>query len=85
MQLLPDVPVQMCHFHQLQIVNRCLTRNPKSAAACELRTLVLNLKSSTETSFKESLAAWHMQHKTFLNERSTHPATLHTQALEKHL
>lgn len=74
-QLLPGVPVQMCHFHQVQIVNRYLTRNPKSVAACALRTLVLNLKNSTETSFKEALAAWHTQHRTFLNERSIHPVT----------
>ncbi|MDO4777817.1 MAG: hypothetical protein Q4A06_10275 [Cardiobacteriaceae bacterium] len=88
-QLLPGVPVQMCHFHQVQIINRYLTRNPKSVAACELRALVLNLKNSTETSFKEALAAWHTQHKNYLNERGTHPVNrtlaLHTQALEKRL
>ena len=80
--LLAGIPMQMCYFHQVQIVNRYLTRNPKSSAARELRALVLNLKNSTQTSFKEALAIWHMQHQTFLNERSTHPHTMHTSAWE---
>ena len=71
-QLLPAVPVQMCHFHQVQSINRYLTRSPKSVAA---RALVLNLKNSMPTSFKEGLAAWHTQHETCLSKRSTHPVT----------
>ena len=82
--LLAGISMQMCHFHQVQIVNRYLTRNPKGSAGRELRALVLNLKNSTQTSFKEALAVWHMQHQTFLNERSPTPSpgahTMHTSA-----
>jgi hypothetical protein len=28
-QLFSDIPVQMCHFHQKQIITRYLTNNPK--------------------------------------------------------
>lgn len=31
-QLFADIPVQMCHFHQKQIITRYLTRNPKLEA-----------------------------------------------------
>jgi len=35
--LFGDIPVQMCQFHQIQIVQRYLTRKPKSQAAIELK------------------------------------------------
>ena len=31
-----DIPVQLCHFHQVKTVNRYLTRKPKTAAAQDL-------------------------------------------------
>jgi hypothetical protein len=31
-----DIPVQMCHFHQLAIIKRYLTRSPKLEASKEL-------------------------------------------------
>ena len=39
----PDIPVQMCQFHQIKIIVRHLTRKPKSPAAQALRTLSLTL------------------------------------------
>ena len=42
----PDIPVQMCQFHQIKIIVRHLTRKPKNPAAQALRTLSLTL---TET------------------------------------
>ena len=35
-QTFPDIPVQLCHFHQVQTVRRYLTRNPKTEAGKEL-------------------------------------------------
>ena len=60
------------HNASRKTISRYFTRSPKSGAA---RALVLNLKNSTQTSFKERLAAWHIQHEIYLNERSTHPVT----------
>lgn len=34
-----SIPTQMCQFHQVAIVTRALTRNPKSQAGIELREL----------------------------------------------
>ena len=35
----PDVPIQMCQFHQIKIIVRHLTRKPKIPAAQALRAL----------------------------------------------
>ena len=75
MQMFADIPVQLCHFHQVKTVNRYLTRKPKTVAAQDLRELVLTLKSSSRHQFESALNDWFEQHKSFLNERSIHPET----------
>ena len=42
-ELFPDIPCQLCQFHQIQIITRYLTRKPKLEAAVELRSLVRQL------------------------------------------
>lgn len=75
MQLYSDIPTQLCHFHQVQILNRYLTRNPKTVAGKALRQLALSLKYSTRSSFQVAFEAWYSQHKAFLNERSLNEET----------
>ena len=58
-KLFPGIPMQLCQFHQVQIIQRHLTRRPKSLAACELKTLALTLKNTTQTGFEAALQAWH--------------------------
>ena len=74
-QLFPDIPVQLCHFHQVKTVGRYLTRNPQTAAGKELWRLALSLKSSRRTDFESSLKAWLERHQDFLNERTKNPET----------
>ncbi len=74
-QLFPDIPVQLCHFHQVKTVGRYLTRNPQTAAGKELWYLALSLKSSRRADFESSLKAWFERHKDFLNERTRNPET----------
>ena len=74
-KLFPGIPMQLCQFHQVQIIQRYLTRRPKSLAACELKALALTLKNSTQTDFEAALQTWHERHKAFLNERTTNPLT----------
>ena len=38
-QLFADIPAQMCHFHQKQIITRYLTNNPKLEAGIELKKI----------------------------------------------
>lgn len=33
-----DFPIQMCHFHQIAVITRYLTRRPKLEASKELRS-----------------------------------------------
>ncbi|WP_416178191.1 IS256 family transposase, variant Zn-binding type [Bergeriella denitrificans] len=75
MQLYPDTPTQLCHFHQVQILNRYLTRNPKTKAGKALRQLALSLKHSTKKDFHAAFETWYGQHKAFLNERSINEET----------
>ena len=75
MQMFADIPVQLCHFHQVKTVNRYLTRKPKAAAAQDLRELVLTLKNNNRLQFESALNGWFERHKSFLNERTVNPET----------
>jgi len=65
----------MCHFHQLQIITRYLTRRPKLEASRELRNLSLTLTNTSEKKFKKDLKLWHKKWKHFLNEKTINPET----------
>lgn len=70
LQLFPEIPAQLCQFHQVKTVSRYLTRNPKTAAGKSLWQLTLTLKDSSKADFQRALQAWFEQHKGFLNERT---------------
>ncbi len=65
-----NIPVQMCQFHQVAIVTRYITRNPKLEAGIELKSLTHNLTHSTRSEFTEQLNVWYNRWKKFLNEKS---------------
>lgn len=64
------LPVQMCHFHQIQIVSRYTTRYPRLPAAKELVQLAQLLPQTDEASFVYWLGEWHKKWQDFLNEKS---------------
>lgn len=74
-QLFKDIPVQMCHFHQAQIIQRYITKNPKLEASIELKKIVETLTSTNADAFSKNLAEWHETWKEFLKEKTTHPLT----------
>ena len=80
----PDVPIQMCQFHQIKIIVRHLTRKPKSPAAQALRAL-LTLTESTQAAFEAALKCWYEQYAAFLNERSVNEKTGHSHYTHKRL
>ena len=65
-----DIPVQICHFHQLQTVTKYLTRRPKTAAGKELRSLALTLSNTDEVTFTNALVAYEKKWQDFLNEKT---------------
>ena len=70
-----DIPVQMCHFHQTQIIERYLTTKPKLEASKELKNIITILTKTTEQLFTEELSNWYNQWETFLKEKTTNPET----------
>ena len=71
----PDIPVQLCHFHQKAIIRRYLTKNPKLPASIHLKQLTDTLgsidKKEFEYLFKRYLIYWEY----FLKEKTFNPET----------
>ncbi len=72
-----DIPVQICHFHQLQTVTKYLTRKPKTDAGVELRRLALTLTKTNGKIFTEALATWEKRWHTFYTEKTYVAGTKH--------
>lgn len=75
LQMFPQVPLQLCQFHQIKIVTRYLSRKPKLEAGKELRAITLTLTRTTEKSFVRKLQAWYGKWCGFLRERTVDSAT----------
>lgn len=65
-----DIPVQVCHFHQLQMVTRYLTRRPKTEAGQKLRSLALTLTRTNQKTFTKVLTAWEKKYHSFYTEKT---------------
>jgi hypothetical protein len=72
-----DVPVQMCHFHQLAILKRYLTSKPKLVAGQELQSIVKTLPNSNESLFSKQLDDWYAKWKDFIHERTFRKDGIH--------
>jgi len=70
-----DIPMQMCQFHMLQIINRKLTRKPQSIAAGALRKLALKLTEQTREEFTNNLNIWYLEYKNYYNEHDISETT----------
>jgi hypothetical protein len=68
--LFPTIPMQMCQFHMVKIVNRYLTRKPKTNASKELRDIVLKLTRSSRCEFTDLLEKWDLKWDDYLNEQT---------------
>lgn len=71
LQMVENIPVQMCQFHQLAIIRRYLTKNPKMLASKELWAFAQLLTITDQESFEGGLNDWYNKWKDFLNERYT--------------
>lgn len=70
-----DIPVQMCVFHQKQIIRRYITKNPILEANQELNALVSMLWNITKREIESWLVNWHKRHKEFIEQISVNPVT----------
>ena len=64
-----EIPTQMCHFHQCQIMRRYITKNPKLQANKELKEIVYWLPRTDKACFESELQRRYEKHKEFLNEQ----------------
>lgn len=67
--LVSNIPTQMCNFHQVAIIRRYLTKNPKMQASKDLWELTLLLVRTDKESFEGGLNEWYSKWEYFLNER----------------
>ena len=74
-RMFPGLPVQLCQFHQIQIITRYLSKRPKLLAGKTLRNLTLLLTKTTKEEFIYQLNQWHHIWKEFLKEKTMHPQT----------
>jgi len=72
-----DIPVQICHFHQMKNVTKYLTRRPETLAGQKLRNIMLTLPKTNEKEFTKLLNDWHKQWKDFINEKTKVLGTKH--------
>ncbi len=70
-----SIPVQMCQFHQVAIIRRYITKNPKLPASIELKELVSMMKMTDRESFEGGLNNWFIKWEDFLNERTVNIET----------
>ncbi len=66
----PGVPIQLCHFHQAQIIRRYTTNNPKTDCGKALKKLMGQLTLTDYESFVSQLDALREEFKAFLKERN---------------
>jgi len=84
-QSFEKIPVQMCQFHQVAIIRRYITKNPKMQSSKELKSVVDLMKHTDKESFQGALQAWFTKWESFLNERTINSETLKSHYTHKRL
>ena len=69
-KLFPEIPFQLCQFHQFQTVTRYISKNPKLQASQELRQIMFDLKCTDHASFNFWIEEWFKKWGQFLEEKS---------------
>ncbi len=74
-KLFPDIPFQLCQFHQFQRVTQLISKHPKLEASQELRAIMFNLKQTDTASFEFWLSEWYEKWEHFLKEKTVDEIT----------
>ena len=69
-EVFSDIHVQMCHFHQKQILKRYLTSKPKLEAGQELSAIGKTITFMREEDFEKLLDDWFGRWEDFLKEKT---------------
>lgn len=73
----PAVPIQLCHFHQMQIIRRYTTQNPKTDCGKELKAIMRCLTEIEHDVFQSLVSICQENHTDFLNERNENGQFVH--------
>ena len=66
----PNIPIQLCQFHQSQIIRRYITSNPRTECGIELKMLMKNITLFEEEDFKNRFQCLWKKYESFLKERN---------------
>ncbi len=75
----PDIPIQLCQFHQSQIIRRYTTNKPKTLCRQELKTIMCCLTDTTADVFQSMVETLHESYADFLKERNENQQFKHRQ------
>lgn len=63
------IPVQICQFHQLKIIQRKLTLRPETAAGQTLLSIGFSIVKKDEVTLSKELEDWYQKYQNFINEK----------------
>lgn len=63
------IPVQICQFHQLKIIQRKLTLRPETEAGQTLLSIGFSIVKKDETTLSKELDKWYAKYQNFINEK----------------
>jgi hypothetical protein len=78
-QCFPGIPIQMCQFHQTQIIRRYTTNNPKTDCGKELKAIMRCLTDCEQAVFQSLVSTLQEQYENFLSERNENGRYKHRQ------
>lgn len=64
------IPIQICQFHQLKIIQRKLTLRPEAEAGQTLLSIGLTITKKDEPTLSKELDDWFKKYKNFINEKT---------------
>lgn len=73
----PDIPIQLCIFHQIKNVTKYITKRPKTGCGKALRRLMLSLKNTSKIVFENRFNEIRELYKDFLEERNENGEFVH--------
>lgn len=73
----PNIPIQLCHFHQTQIIRRYTTNRPKTACGQELKQLMYYITKYNQEEFESAFSKLQLKYHEFLKERNENKQFVH--------
>lgn len=73
----PNIPIQLCLFHQAQIIRRYTTNHPKTICGQELNQLMHYITKYNHEEFESAFFALQVKYQDFLKERNENKQFIH--------